>query len=362
MTDNLTLTRYLYFADEVSLSLLDCLIAQRDLNEALFWMDELYSSGFVEKSWLLIWQIYFDFYAIINPLFMKKLSKYWKKSRTLENILYIVKNLFHLNSSYQVFLFRIKKYDTPLTVYLPPSITKQERILQAIKYGHIANLRYLINNYNFANIDFLKNYFIDKKKSSFEYFDYPKELSENFTYYYILSHMELGETVKAKHIGRKLTEEDKILSAEVGKDDTIGWSRYKVLSKKRLYTISEHIGCFERTRDDVVVFDKRMVSLNEIYWYYWLYFTQYTPLWAERIKTFEGKFNSKKLCVEFPDDEKSEKFYKKYNLEPDEQSNECHNKSLKEIPEITIGKWLQTRFDVEIDTRCDMVNYKIELK
>ena len=68
------------------------------------------------------------------------------------------------------------------------------------------------------------------------------------------------------------------------------------------------------------------------------------------------------MCVEFPDDEKSEKFYKKYNLEPDEQSNECHNKSLKEIPEITIGKWLQTRFDVEIDTRCDMVNYKIELK
>ena len=36
MTNNLTLTRYLYFADEVSLSLLDCLIAQRDLNEALF--------------------------------------------------------------------------------------------------------------------------------------------------------------------------------------------------------------------------------------------------------------------------------------------------------------------------------------
>ena len=46
MTDKLTLTRYLYFGDEVSLSLLDCLIAKRDLNEALFWIDELYSSGF----------------------------------------------------------------------------------------------------------------------------------------------------------------------------------------------------------------------------------------------------------------------------------------------------------------------------
>ena len=65
MTDNLTLTRYLYFADEVSLSLLDCLIAQRDLNEALFWMDELYSSGFVEKSWLLIWQNLLRFFMLL---------------------------------------------------------------------------------------------------------------------------------------------------------------------------------------------------------------------------------------------------------------------------------------------------------
>ena len=107
MTNNLTLTRYLYFADEVSLSLLDCLIAQRDLNEALFWIDELYSSGFVEKSWLLIWQIYFDFYAIINPLFMKKLNKYWKKSRTLENVLYIVKNLFHLINHCKIYNLKL---------------------------------------------------------------------------------------------------------------------------------------------------------------------------------------------------------------------------------------------------------------
>ena len=93
-----------------------------------------------------------------------------------------------------------------------------------------------------------------------------------------------------------------------------------------------------------------------------MYFTQYTPLWVERIKTFGGKFNSKKFCVDFPGDDASENFYEKYNLEPDEQSKECHNKSLIKIPEITISKWLQTRFGVEIDTRCDMVNYKIELK
>ena len=362
MTDILTLTRYLYFVDEVSLSLLDCLITQRDLNEALFWTDELYSSGFIEESWLLIWQIYFDFYAIINPVFMKKLTKYWKKPRTLDSILYIIKNLFHLNCCYQVFLFRIKKYKKPLTVYLPPSLTKQERILRAIKSRHIANLRFLLDGYDCTNIDFITKYFISQEKSSFKCFDYPKELSENFTYYYILFHMDLGETIKTKHIGRKLTEQDKTLSKEVGKDDTVGWSRYKVLSEKRLYTISKHIGCFERTRDDVIVFNKRMLSLNEIYWYYWLYFTQYTPLWRERIKAFDGKFNPNTFTVDFPDDDKYENFHEKYNLETDEQSIECHNKSLIEIPDITIGEWLKSRFGVEIDARCDTVNYKIELK
>ena len=52
----------------------------------------------------------------------------------------------------------------------------------------------------------------------------------------------------------------------------------------------------------------------------------------------------------------------KYDLEPDEQSKECHNKSLIDIPDRTIGEWLKSRFDVEIETRCDTVNYKIELK
>ena len=72
MNNKLTLTRYLYFADEVALSLLDCLIEQRDLNEALFWVDELYSSGFVKDIWLLLWKIYFDFYCYYKSFIYEK--------------------------------------------------------------------------------------------------------------------------------------------------------------------------------------------------------------------------------------------------------------------------------------------------
>ena len=360
MNNKLTLTRYLYFADEVALSLLDCLIEQRDLNEALFWVDELYSSGFVKDIWLLLWKIYFDFYAITNPLFMKKLSKIWKTSKKIEDVLYVVKNLFYLVPCYQVFLFRIKKFKKPLTVYLPSSLTKKDRILKAIKYRHIGNLRYLIDGYDFADTDFIKQYFTTQENSKFRFFDYPNELQENFISYYILSHMELGlsEVIKSKYIGRKLVSREKMESSNLAKDDVVGYSRYKVLKDKRYFKISNKIGCFNKNRDDVIVFEKRLLDLNSIYWYYWLYFTQNTPLWSDRIKEYGGTYNSKNFTVCFPDDDKFENFHEKFDLEPDEQTSECQNKSLIEIPEINISDWIREKFGVEVDAKCDMVDYK----
>jgi hypothetical protein len=361
--NQLTLTRYLYFADEVSLSLLDCLIEQRDLNEALFWTDELYASGFKKELWLLLWKIYFDFYALVNEQFIKKFIKMWKKPQTIENVSYIVKNLFHLKTSYHVFLFRIKKYKKPLTVYLPEKLTKKERIIQAIKSRHIANLRYLLDHYEFnqyQDINFLLEYFEKNENAKpFKLFDFPEELIENFTYYYILSHMDLSldEKKKGKQIRRKLTEKDKIISEILGNDDTVGCERYKVLLNKKIYAISKHIGCFEKARDNVIIFNKRMIDLETVYLYYWIYFTKSTPLWCDRIKKYDGEYNIEKFDVTFKNDLNYEEFYEKYNLEPDEQSQECHNKTILEIPEKNIREWLQLRFNVDIDTRCEVVYY-----
>lgn len=366
MNTKLTLTRYLYFADEVCLSLLDCLIEQRDLNEALFWVDELFMSGFVDDIWMLLWKIYFDFYAIKYPYFMKRLSKYWKtykqkKQTSVEQILSIVKSLFQLKSCYQVFLFRIKNYEKPLTVYSPETMTTQKKIIKAIKNKEIANLRYFIESCDLSNIDFLKNYFRTSEKSVFEFYEYPKSLAFHFTSYYILSHFDLGESIIArnmksiKHIGKK---EMQIIN-DIKKDDVVGCMRYKVLAKKRIYGISKNIGCFEKYRDEAIVFDRKLLSVNEIYWYHWLYFTVKTPLWQNRIVKYNGEFDVKSFTVVFPDDDKLEAFYETYGLEPDEQSQECQDKSLVEIPDKTPSEWLKEKFDVIVDTRCDIVNYKI---
>jgi hypothetical protein len=53
----------------------------------------------------------------------------------------------------------------------------------------------------------------------------------------------------------------------------------------------------------------------------WLYFANYSPIWAMRIKKFspEIKINHDSYSVEFPTEDLEEEFMDKYNYEPDEQ-------------------------------------------
>ena len=57
------LTRYLYHRDEVSHSLLTCLLLKPSFKEALFWASEIYYSGYHKDIWELLWKIYYDFFA-----------------------------------------------------------------------------------------------------------------------------------------------------------------------------------------------------------------------------------------------------------------------------------------------------------
>ena len=94
------LTRYLYFKDEVILSLLNALLQKKDIIECLFWISELYYSGFYSETWEIIWTIYYDFYAIKNPklekFFINKYKK-WQKNQEIVHILTVIKNL-HSNA------------------------------------------------------------------------------------------------------------------------------------------------------------------------------------------------------------------------------------------------------------------------
>ena len=102
----MSLTRYLYMTDEVIHSYLDSLLKKRNIKECYFWISEYYYSGFKQKSWSLLWKIFYDFYAIKYP----KLEKYMIGQFTLwennKHISYmkpcILTNIYHFLSGYLI--------------------------------------------------------------------------------------------------------------------------------------------------------------------------------------------------------------------------------------------------------------------
>ena len=62
MSTTLTFTRY-YIYDEVILSGLECLLKHTNIEECYYWFYEIYSSGYVDEIWVILWKIYYDFYA-----------------------------------------------------------------------------------------------------------------------------------------------------------------------------------------------------------------------------------------------------------------------------------------------------------
>ena len=92
------LTRFLYFKDEVILSLLNTILRRKEnnLNECLFWVSELYYSGYYTEIWDILWTIYYDFYAVRNPklekFFINNYKK-WKNNQEISIVLSIIKNL-----------------------------------------------------------------------------------------------------------------------------------------------------------------------------------------------------------------------------------------------------------------------------
>jgi hypothetical protein len=59
-------------------------------------------------------------------------------------------------------------------------------------------------------------------------------------------------------------------------------------------------------------------SVRQKWYYNWLYYASFSPIWQKRIHIFGGKQTDEKIA--FPNDEKEEEFYQLYGYEPDEQT------------------------------------------
>jgi len=70
---DLVFTQYLYIKEEVRIALLVSILNKS--NDAIFWAYELYHSGFKYELLNLIWKIYYDFFATLNPAYEAYLLK-----------------------------------------------------------------------------------------------------------------------------------------------------------------------------------------------------------------------------------------------------------------------------------------------
>lgn len=81
---DLVFTRYLYIKQEVRIALLVSILNKSD--EAIYWAYELYYSGFRHELFSLLWQIYYDFFATLNPsfeaYFLKKYNEWYNNLST----------------------------------------------------------------------------------------------------------------------------------------------------------------------------------------------------------------------------------------------------------------------------------------
>ena len=75
------------------------------------------------------------------------------------------------------------------------------------------------------------------------------------------------------------------------------------------------------------------------YFYKWEYMANGSPIWKKRIDCWFGEFD-KENNINFPNDDLMEKFYEKYGLEPDEQSEEVHMKGLIKLKRYPIKEWI----------------------
>lgn len=372
MAKYLELTRYLYWKDEINLSFIYSLLRGDDLNETLFWIYEIYYSGYQEESFNFILKIYYDFYSIFNPKlseFITNNFKLWKQTKNDNIIGYTVKNLFGKQFSLDVFYLRQYMENNPCITkiskgrkpnWLNNYSQKHRKILYAIDKWHYENICFFLKKTKDEELSDLYQsivlYFKNKKKIPIKdgvVQEIIESWNDNLVLYckkhYILSIIlylsEDEENINKRKLFVCLNDEE---YDEVVKIQTEKIKRsYQTLCFKRIYSINNNIGSFKLARENFENIEHEM-------WFRWLYHASNTPIWNKRLNEFKYSKNNDIKEIEFEDDDVMEEFYSKYGfLEPDEQPRCIQEAATREIK---INSW--KLFDTMFNNSKPVINFE----
>jgi hypothetical protein len=367
---DLVFTRYLYVKDEVRISLLVSILNKSD--DAIFWAFELYYSGFKTELLNLIWKIYYDFFATLNPTFEQYLLKKHKEllvedkneednnedkdmliSSLIQDLLFRPFNtdVFFLRNASENFEMDIAyHHGTEIITDTRETIINMTQWIKNSDYRSISQWIFNINNsinivdiYNICLDIFFENGLkIIKRKLAKEFVSILKH-NTNHKIILLAKIMCLfskkAELKKGKSFYINVEPEDIIPYETICGSKEL--KHYKVLEKATICGIDEmkHLSLFKLKRSKY--------NLQEKYWYNWEYHASFSPLWSQRITKFGGFIDYTKQKVVFkeePDDELMQQFYGLYGLEPDEQIVSVQQKSIQKIEKKYDWKWFNNKY------------------
>jgi hypothetical protein len=352
--DNLVFTRYLYIKDEVKTALLISILNKSD--DAIFWAYELYYSGYKNELYAFIWQIYYDFFATLNPSFAIYLSKKLNQEDLIEDRLIssIIQNLLIRSFNTDVFILRTI---SELFESEPDAEATDESIEDLLETKDYRGLAlYILNNKDLELEDTYQrvlNYFkLTSKQKLFK--DFNKELQSNTSKKEIILVANIlalinqnDNLIKNKNFYVRVDPEEVIQYETIEADDKL--RPYRILTQACVCKIQNNwVNLFQGFRNQniknglkekydgwtVGAVSEKYNSQNK-----WLYHASFSPMWFNRIKSCKGYVDYVKQEVKFVNEEWEEAFYNKYGLEPDEQPLQTKENALKLVKDDNASLW-----------------------
>lgn len=358
---DLIFTRYLYVKEEVEIALLVSILNKSD--DAIFWAYELYYSGFKNELFMLIIKIYYDFFATLNPTFEAYLLKKHKEfcrdePANIRLVSSVIQDLLFRPFNTDVFFLRkiCENFDIDCQYYKDTDkITDMQschkNLTQWIQTNDYRSIAEWVLNINKDTINIFEIY-----SQCLDIFELTKsKLVKEFTAAIKITadipaidkNIILLAKIMCLFSKKHNLKKGKSIYINVEPEDIIPYETIIGTNELKHYRILENAcicGIDDLKHLSLFKLKRHKYNLKERYWYKWLYYASFSPLWLQRINQYGGTIAHTNKSIIFSDDDLMEEFYSLYGLEPDEQKECVQNKSIATIEKTHDWLWFYNTY------------------
>ena len=363
----IVLTRLLYLKDEVEYMVLFSIL-KNDLYQAIFWVHELFYSGFEYDTFKLLHNIYLLFYAELNPKFHDYIIKRYhifndeneSNYKKFDLIINIIINIIRFKYTFNVFIVYnilccdyinynptpykgrkpkfLEKYESKFHTLLL-AINKKDYFNMALSLKHlpIDSILYNVLIHYFINVENV-NLYKDRLNDLYNHYinnDLNNCIIKYIIYIIFICHVDEKEVNLKKFYH---TINDEIKNYFIYLSDYQDIKVYDILCKKRLYGVHDLLSIFHLSRDTL---DKQL-SLSKLIAFHGYYFSSYSPLWNKILCDIDENwtYDNSNYQIIFSSEDKKEIFENRFNLEHDEQPLDIQNYAIKLLASCTFDDLL----------------------